>query len=52
MKKGKPWQVWVRMDGTLSYPRDATFEELCQLANELIECAARAKRVPQPKEQG
>ena len=50
MKKGKPWQVWVKMDGTLSYPRDVTFEELCQLGNEIIECAARAKRTPKEQD--
>jgi hypothetical protein len=42
-----PWQVWVKSDGSLSYPREVTFEDLVNLADELIEAAARAKKIRQ-----
>lgn len=41
-----PWQVWERLDGSLSVPIDATREDLCRLADKLLSYAATAPMRP------
>jgi hypothetical protein len=44
----KPWAVWEKQDGTLTVPRDASREDLCRLADKILEYAARAPASPEP----
>lgn len=38
------WQVWIKQDGTVSVPREATFDDLCRMADAILDHAARAPK--------